>query len=367
MSDDEIIDIEEDKSQQSIITNDSQRIYQHVYNVNYKVDEEKEQQKKNEKHIGIVNKYLAGAILAMLIYVISAWSGQIPITEIIDVELPITVLLTLVLTSIIYTNFRIYGYIGYIILAIVFYLVNPSYTFMIITALGANMFVDCLDRIYINNRDYNVEDDKPIIPRNEPRRNIFYNYLHRIKYYVLLSLIIFIIATILGYYYPSIFQSVVLPAMQQLQQGTQNNTLTLQTVPLFINNFTVAINMFLSGIAMSIQTLFLLIYNALLVGFTGSMLPLSYFLSFTLPHGIVELTAIILAGASGFRVTHGVTTILSGIVNDHGRSFGTYTKIGLKMILDSVFLMVIVGVLLIIAAFIEANLTITIGSMIMGT
>ncbi len=367
MSDDEIVDIIEDKSRQSIITDDdSGRVYQHIYNVNYIEDDEKKQESKEKKQ-GIVNKYIAGAIVAILIYTVSAWSGQIPITEIIDLELPITVFLSLILTSIIYTKYQYYGYIAYIILSIIIFLVNPSYTFMILTALGANLFVDCIDRICVNDRDYSVDDDKPIYQRNIPRRNVIFNYLHRIKYYVLLSLIIFLIATILGYYYPSIFQSVVLPAMQQLQQGTQNNTVVLETMPLFMNNFTVAVNMFLSGIAMSIQTLFLLIYNALLVGFTGSMLPISYFLSFTLPHGIIELTAIILAGASGFRVTHGILTILSGISDESGTRFGLHAKVGVKMILDSVLLMVVVGVLLIIAAFIEANLTVTIGSMIMGT
>lgn len=196
------------------------------------------------------------------------------------------------------------------------------------------------------------------------------SYIHRMKYYVLLSLVIFIASTILSYVYPSTFQSLVLPAVQGLNQGVQNGTIALETVPLFTNNFSVALSLFVGGVYFSIPTLYLLIYNGLVIGFTGAQLNLSYFLTYTLPHGIIELSAIVLAAAAGFRITHGIITLLASIKikgSDKSKHFKEHGTIAIKMIIDAIFLILIVAILLLIAAYIEANLTILIGNLILGS
>jgi uncharacterized membrane protein SpoIIM required for sporulation len=113
-----------------------------------------------------------------------------------------------------------------------------------------------------------------------------------------------------------------------------------------------------------------LAFNAIVVGYTGYTTNLLYFLSFTLPHGIIELFAIILAGAAGFRITHALLTILNGIkIKDENRAniFADHVEIACKMLFDVLVMIIITAVLLIIAAYIEANLTIPIGQYLMQT
>lgn len=200
-------------------------------------------------------------------------------------------------------------------------------------------------------------------------KNNCVKYYNRMKYYVLLSLLIFILLLILSYFYPSFFDSIMLEAIKKMQQGVNNGTIVLKTKPLFINNFSVALNIFVSGVYLSIPSLYLLGYNSAMIGYTAAHMSTSYFALFTIPHGIFELTAIILSAASAFRLTHGLINILAGITFTGFTKkdiFSKHVTDSFKMIIDSVILMIIVALLLIIAALIEANITLPLGNYIMG-
>ena len=136
-------------------------------------------------------------------------------------------------------------------------------------------------------------------------KKICVDYFNRMKYYCLLSLVIFTAFLLLSYFYPSFFSSIMSQALQNMRDGVTNGQILLETSSLFINNFTVAFNIYTSGIFFSIPSIYLLAYNAAMVGYTGASLPLNYFLAYTLPHGVCELTAIILSGAASFRLGHG--------------------------------------------------------------
>lgn len=201
-------------------------------------------------------------------------------------------------------------------------------------------------------------------------RKLGVDYFNRMKYYVLLSLAIFIAFLLLSYFYPSFFSAMMSQALQNMRDGVTNGEILLETSSLFINNVTVALNIYTNGIYLSIPSVYLLAYNAAMVGYTGASLPLSYFLAYTLPHGIVELGAIILSGAASFRLTHGILKLFSGIsfnADNKKEHFFSNAEISLKMILDSVILMLLVVILLLIAAFIEANITLGIGQFLTTT
>ena len=77
------------------------------------------------------------------------------------------------------------------------------------------------------------------------------------------------------------------------------------------NNIAVAINSFVLGIFGGLGTIYILIYNGMIVGglfgflhTTGADMLLSYAL--VLPHGIIELAAIFICGAGGLMIGHGV-------------------------------------------------------------
>lgn len=330
-------------------------------NMSQEIPQEEQKNIKQPEKKKSLYKYLTTILLAILIYVLCAWSSQVPMSEIIDVELPTIVFASLIITCLVENNYEKIAYIGYLIVICVIYLIQPSYAFLILSALIAQACTSITYKIFYNVYDYNINNTEVV---NKKQSRII-QYYHRMKYHIALSIVIFIAFTLLSYYYPSVFQQLVMPALQGMNEGVNNGTVQLSTVPLFTNNFTVAINMFLGGAYFSIVTLYLLIYNALVIGFTGSTLPIVYYLTFTLPHGIVELTAIILSGAAGFRLTQAIITILSGIPNDDA-PFTDYVIVGGRMIVDSLILLVIFTILLIIAAFIEANLTIPLGTTILG-
>jgi len=194
----------------------------------------------------------------------------------------------------------------------------------------------------------------------------FYN---RNKYHVLLSLVIFVTFLILSYFYPSFFNNLMHPAMTNMRKGVSNGTIILDHTALFTNNFSVALNIYTSGIFFSIQSVYILIYNALLVGYTGAHMKFLSFIAYTLPHGIFELTGIIISGAASLRLTQAILTLIKGFVvksDDRKNTISQHIDLSFKIIIDSLILMLIVLVLLFVAGYIEANLTVSIGKALTG-
>lgn len=72
------------------------------------------------------------------------------------------------------------------------------------------------------------------------------------------------------------------------------------------NNISVALKAFVYGITLGIGTAYILFANGLLLGGLSALYLLygdsTYYWSLILPHGIIELTAIFIAGAAGFMV-----------------------------------------------------------------
>lgn len=79
---------------------------------------------------------------------------------------------------------------------------------------------------------------------------------------------------------------------------------------IMVNNIRVAIGAFAGGMLLGTLTLYLILYNGLILGvLSAAFLNKGYFLSFwamILPHGIIELTAISLAAAAGFLLTRAI-------------------------------------------------------------
>jgi len=90
----------------------------------------------------------------------------------------------------------------------------------------------------------------------------------------------------------------------------------LDAVDLFVNNSLVALWTVLSALLFGLPTLYIQVYNGLLLGSVtavaaGRLGALTTVLSLA-PHGVIELPAIWVAGGIGFRVTHLYWKIASG-------------------------------------------------------
>lgn len=347
--------VDDDNSTQKTMGNEHNIIYftNTVDTVNHveKIDETPSL-KKTEP-----TRYIAAVTFSVLIYSLCAWIVHAGFLEIIDLELPLLILLTLILTELIIQGYAKYIYPLYVIaIGLSYSFIGTNYALLIIISLTSVVITRCLEKIYYNPIDY------PNIGKDEFKiSSIFY----RMKYHILLSFMLFVIFMLVGYYYPGVFQPVVMPSVENLHNNVQEGTLALETVPLFVNNFSVALNMILSGFYLSIYTIYVLIFNALFIGFSGAITNIKYFLAFTLPHGIIELTAIILSCAAGFRITHAFLVLLNGIkLNKDNKNeiFVDACNVFIKMFLDVGILIIIIIVLLLVAAFIEANITATVGT-----
>ncbi|WP_455644669.1 stage II sporulation protein M [Methanosphaera sp.] len=184
------------------------------------------------------------------------------------------------------------------------------------------------------------------------------NY-HRMKYHILLSFIIFLGFIVLSYYYPHCFETLV---RYKINPNAPQHV-PFDTVHLFLNNIFVITGLTLGGVFFSFPTIYLLIYNASLIGYMGFHTAIAFYMVFMIPHGIFEFIALILGGAIGFRITHAIITIIKGIFT---RKLKINVKIALFMIRDCIIPLVIMIILLIIAAYIEANITIPLGQHILG-
>jgi len=79
---------------------------------------------------------------------------------------------------------------------------------------------------------------------------------------------------------------------------------------LFRNNMSVSLAAFAMGITFGVGTAWLLWYNGILMGVLGAVFlqagQLRAFLTGVLPHGVLEIPAILIAGGAGFILAHGL-------------------------------------------------------------
>jgi len=185
------------------------------------------------------------------------------------------------------------------------------------------------------------------------------------------STMIFLVSMFAGYAFSGVLDQVLGSVLGDLKRRLTEGELKLTTFSIFANNLQVAFSIYVGGLIVGLVTAGCLIFNGAFIGYTATKFPLGTFIIFTIPHGIPEIIGIIVAGAAGFRLASCVMHILKDIT--HIRSDISF--IGqLKYILEihadefveSLKLFGIAVVFLIIAAFIEANLSIPWGRYIQG-
>lgn len=183
------------------------------------------------------------------------------------------------------------------------------------------------------------------------------------------SVLLFFGPLIISYLFAGFLDSILSPVLNNFQQKVNDGTIKLETASLFINNTSVAIYIYFGGLLVGIVTALLLIINGAFIGYVASKVPLGDFIIFTLPHGIFEITGIILAGTAGFKLASIVWHFLNDVTKIK-RTISINTQIAYLLkanysdFKDSLTLFIMAVILLIIAAFIEANLSIVWGQYI---
>lgn len=191
----------------------------------------------------------------------------------------------------------------------------------------------------------------------------FIGLLNRNEIFLWISIVLFFGSMGVGYFFSGLLESYLAPALQGFQQRVNDGTLKLETLSLFQNNVAIAAYIYIGGILIGVVTAILLISNGVFIGFVASKYQLGDFLIYTVPHGIFEVTGIILAGGAGFRLGSIVLNFLNDVTKINRNisiknQLSYLVEINIDNFKDSLALFIIAAILLIIAAFIEANFSV---------
>ncbi|MCL2203639.1 MAG: stage II sporulation protein M [Defluviitaleaceae bacterium] len=122
---------------------------------------------------------------------------------------------------------------------------------------------------------------------------------------------------------------------------------TLMSAFFATNNTTVAINAFVWGIFAGVGTLYVLVYNGLIIGAlfgflhsAGADMMMAY--SLVLPHGVIELAAIFLSGGAGLMIAKGM--LVPGVYS-RKHSLILQTRKAVTLIPGVAFLLVVAAVI----------------------
>ena len=196
------------------------------------------------------------------------------------------------------------------------------------------------------------------------------------KWFLLASIMIFIIPMFIGYFYADQIAGYIQPMVDAFEQKVEDGTVTLTTSSLFINNVEVAIIIYALSALGAVLGVVVLANNGLFIGFYGAEFDLAKYVLLTLPHGIFEIPAIIIATTGGFTIfsfvlyfiyniiypDYSYTDIFDPYFSDVKISMGQRITSSFKKhqgkIKESFILLCISVICLIVAAFIEANITI---------
>ena len=151
----EVSKINQQDSQENNTPKDDLSIYNLIDNV--KKENEKMNIEKNRQNNSLNNylEFLSTIMLSVILYVICISIAQIPLVEVIDLELPLVIIFTIVLTKITQKSEMIPYVIFFVIMCVVF-MFNPSYAFFLAMSLVSVMIVRCVEKIHTNEYDYRV-------------------------------------------------------------------------------------------------------------------------------------------------------------------------------------------------------------------
>ena len=174
-----------------------------------------------------------------------------------------------------------------------------------------------------------------------------------------------------GYFFAHYITGMMNPIVDSFRDKVQRGEIKIAHDSIFFNNAYVGIMMYCGAVAFGLFTASILISNGLFIGYFATQMPLDIFLLYTLPHGVFEIPAIIIAGSSGFVLFKFIAGFVYNIINPKiNENIDNFDQLSVKDIIvsslnnninvltQSLALFGFSIVLFIIAAFIEAYLTI---------
>lgn len=190
------------------------------------------------------------------------------------------------------------------------------------------------------------------------------------KLAICLSVAILFISIILGYVLEPYLFSYLNPVVEDLTQKVQSGVIKLTFSDIFFNNIKIVFQMFIYGLALCSSVL-ILAFNGFFVGYYVATTEDVWFTTLLIvPHGIFEFSSCILACASGLVLFNFLYKFLKALWHEENGS----VKVNLvnsfnassKKLKQAIILFIIASVLMAIAGFFEAYLTIPIAQTILS-
>lgn len=205
--------------------------------------------------------------------------------------------------------------------------------------------------------------------KKEKYEGFFGGLYRRNEKLLMLSTAILLLSILLGFALSDFLTPFLAPVFGNFKKSVSTGQIQLTTLSIFLNNVKVALEVYIGGALFGVGTAFFLVFNGIFIGYAGTQFPLGDYILFTIPHGIPELLGIIIAGTAGFRLASCVINIFKGLTHmrsDISRSnqFRYIIELNSDEFYESLKLFGIAVILLLIAAFIEANITLAWGQFI---
>ena len=186
------------------------------------------------------------------------------------------------------------------------------------------------------------------------------------KLAILISFFILFFSLILGYLLEPYLYSYLNPVVDDLTQKVQTGVIQLTFTDIFLNNVIIIIQMFMYGLFLCVSVL-ILAYNGFFVGYYVAISDNLYkVLAMLIPHGIFELTSCVLACSSGLILFNFLFRFLYKSYLKEDLPLKESFNKNLDKLKQAIIIFLVSLVLMIIAGFIEAYLTIPIAYFLLG-
>ncbi|HSQ02011.1 MAG TPA: stage II sporulation protein M [Methanobacterium sp.] len=203
--------------------------------------------------------------------------------------------------------------------------------------------------------------------KKEKYDGFFGGLYKRNETFLVLSTVILLVSILMGFLLSGILSPILGSVLNDFKRNIAEGQIKLTTLSIFTNNLKVALFIYMGGLLLGSVSVIYLVFNGIFIGYVGTQFPLGDYIIFTIPHGIPELLGIIIAGAAGFRLGSCILHIFQGLTrmrSDISREnqFKYILELNADEFWESLKLLGIAVVLLMIAAFIEANFSIPWGT-----
>ena len=185
---------------------------------------------------------------------------------------------------------------------------------------------------------------------------------------------LFIIVFIIAWIYSSSHAADMISTMQAANDTASSVGLSssLSPVDLFIHNEGGGIFTYIASIFFGIFAIIMVIYNAFNTGILGPIIGhfapgggLQYII-YLIPHGIFEITATVLQSVAGILLFMFIYKFIRAIIGKETQGLSESFEKAKKPLIQSLVIMVFAAILLLIAAPIEAYLSVPISELFFG-